>query len=651
MDEIEVLRRQRSFVVAMTRHVVLISKSPNLLQDLRAILPAGAQVEWQAGFTLPTDGAKSVLWVVEDAVLCDAPLRRLGLTQEVPAVVLLSDEPPFTELNLFLSDVRLLGFLRPPLNSNTNRQIIERVLNTSDQRPFSRQLQANLSEANQLLNRRLQALNTLYTVGKFIVSTLDHDEVLRRIMDVALNTTQAEETFILLREKDTLFLRAAKNVRSDLVERLYTKASDEVAWRVIRSGRPVMLKRKTKIATGYLARALLYVPLTAPGEGPFGVIAVINRTRDKVFEEEDLFTLSSIADFAAITLKNAQLFETVEVERSRLRALMEQAAEVILIADERGRLLLWSEAARELFHISPEAREQPIWEVIRHPDLLDFFDEAAEGVRNLHGEIAIEDCTFNTQLSYVPGLGGVVVMQDITHLKELDRLRSEFVSTVSHDLRTPLTTIQGYVALLEKAGPLNEVQRQFVEKAMDSLAFITKLITDLLDIGRIEAGYDVTLVDLRLDRLIEKTCDEMAPQAENAGITLRYTGTQRPLRVMGSAHRLRRALENLISNAIKYGREGGWVEVSAHIDADHVVVEVSDNGMGITLEDQKRLFERFYRVQRPETLGIPGTGLGLAIVKSVIEHHNGRVWVESAPDEGSTFSFILPLIKGSAAVH
>lgn len=630
----------------MLRRVVLISDLPDRLHALQVMVPDDVEVVRREDLSFYIDNDGPALIVADLTTSAVSPAEFVGMLKERPVIAWIAEDQPMSDLNHLLPAAQVMGVLTSPLDPAVDCKTIVRALDVLERRPGTGHLRADLAEANQLLNRRLQALNTLYTVGKSIVSTLDHDEVLRRIMDVALNTTQAEEGFILLRERDKLFLRAAKNVQDDLVERLHKAAADEVAWRVIRSGRPVMLQRETKIATGYLAQALLYVPLTAPGEGPFGVIAVINRTRDESFDEEDLFTLSSVADFAAITLRNAQLFETVEVERSRLRALMERATEVILIADEQEHLLLWSESARALFDIPDEARGQPIQEVITQPDLLDLLQEASENGENLHAELALDgERVFNTQLTYVTGLGGVVIMQDITHLKELDRLKSEFVSMVSHDLRTPLTTIQGYVALLDKAGPLNEMQAQFIEKALGSLSYITELISDLLDIGRIEAGYDIDMAPLCFDVLIEETCDEMIPQAAEADITLRCSCEDVPLWVNGSASRLRQVVENLISNAIKYNRPGGWVEVTTRDNDGCVIVSVSDNGLGISNEEQARIFERFYRVERPETSDIQGTGLGLAIVKSVVDRHNGRVWVKSELGKGSTFSFVLPLMS------
>jgi len=407
----------------------------------------------------------------------------------------------------------------------------------------------------------------------------------------------------------------------------------------------VMLKRETKIVTGYLAQALLYVPLRTPERGNVGVLGVVNRLQEGGFTEEQLFTLSAIADFVAIALDNARLFSAVEAERSRIRTILRHATEAILVTDSQGRLLLWSQTAGEIFQLPDDAEGQPVEQAIAHSQLLELIGAAGGADGIAHVEITLDDGrTFNCQLTIIKPLGRVVVMQDITHLKELDRLKSEFVSTVSHDLRTPLTTIQGYVALLNRVGPLTLQQQSFIDKALDGLDQITNLISNLLDIGRIEAGYDLEMYPLRLEQLLVEATQSMARQVEQAGLALHWTPSPEPLWVLGNPRRLRQVLENLISNAIKYNRRGGWIKVEGRRDGDHIIVNVRDNGIGIPLEEQLHLFERFYRVQTPETEDIRGTGLGLSIVKSVIEKHKGRAWVESSPGEGSIFSFILPAL-------
>jgi len=563
--------------------------------------------------------------------------RILELLEGIPLLALLTDLTDFHLLNPFLSQLELRGVLVPPFVTPDNRTLVENVL--LRQRPEPVHLQADLARANHALNQRLQELNTIYTVGKSIISTLDLEAVFSRVVSVSVNLTQAEEGFILLCEEGTLYLRAAKNMTAENVERFHEEVSDSVAWRVIRSGRPVMLHRKTKIATNYLASALLYVPLRGSDGRNAGVLAVINRTRDLAFTESQLFTLSTLADFASITLENARLFEARETEQSRLRSILQQATDVVLITDEQNQLLLWSQAAADTFNIPATAQGVSLQAALDHADLIDLFATDAECA---HAEIALEGGqVFNAQLTTVPGVGQVVVMQDITHLKELDRLKSEFVSTVSHDLRTPLTTIQGYVELLSRVGPLTSVQEKFIDKALRSLTYITQLITDLLDIGRIEAGYNLEMHNMRLDLLLEEVGEALLPQAVAADITLSWE-TEPVLAVLGNQRRLRQVLENLLSNAIKYNRAGGWVRMQARREGSHIIFSVLDNGFGIALDEQSHIFERFYRVRTSENDAIQGTGLGLAIVKSVIEKHKGRIWVDSAPGKGSSFTFILP---------
>jgi two-component system NtrC family sensor kinase len=500
-----------------------------------------------------------------------------------------------------------------------------------------------LAESNRLLNQRLQELNVIYTVGNFIAASLEVEELLSRIVEVSINLTRAEEGFIFLREGEQLFLRTAKNMEDEVAQRLHVEAHDENAWRVIHSGRPLMLRRPVRLVTGYLVRAMLYVPLNSPQEGTVGVLAVVNRQRDVGFTEGQLFALSSLADFAGTILENAHLFSEMEAERRRIRTILKQAKEAILITDTDNRLILWSQTAAKLFNIPADAEGLKVEQVIEHNALIDLFRETDEGANHPHTEISLSgEKTLNAQLSTIDDLGRVVVMQDITHLKSLDRLKSEFVSTVSHDLRTPLTTVQGYVELLDRVGPLNEMQRRFIDKTMTSLSHITDLITDLLDIGRIEAGYDLEMHPLRLRSLITEVGEALAAQARDSEIALDWVEPADPLWVLGNHRRLRQVLQNLVGNAIKYTRPGGWVRIDALKDEEHILVSVSDNGIGIPPQEQPHIFDRFYRVHSKETQDIQGTGLGLAIVKSVIEKHKGRIWVKSTAGVGSTFTFILP---------
>ncbi|NBD34492.1 MAG: GAF domain-containing protein [Chloroflexi bacterium] len=635
--------------------VLILSEEHDIFQDLVGLLPEGATAMSHSPFVDLGDSVqlKDLALIVlvlpqQKTYQAIESLGRSWAAGVIPVIVVMHTPPSLSLVNALLP-LHPLAILKYPFPAAQDRSRATQLFTHGLHVAERQSLKKNLAQVNERLNQRLQEINTLYTVGKSVIASLDSDEVLQRILGTALNLTRAEEGFILLKEEDKLYLRASKNMSEEFVQRFHREASDSIAWQVINSGRPAMLQRQTQIATGYLVRSLLYVPLQAPGRGEIGVLGVVNRKKSKAFTENQLFILSSIADFAAIALENARLFSAVAAEKFRLRAILEHAAEAILVTDAESRLLLWSHTAALLFDLPDEAVGHPLEEYIDNTGLLDLFaengadeDQAGGEGEMSHAEVELEeDRIFNAQLTPIAEVGRVVIMQNITHLKELDRLKSEFVSTVSHDLRTPLTTVQGYIELLERVGPLTEMQQDFIQNALRSLRHITALISDLLDIGRIEAGYDLEMMPCRMDRVIKEAVETYLIPAEQAEIELSYDLPDYPLWVLGNARRLRQVIENLISNAIKYNEPKGWVRVRALRDNQHVIVRVEDNGLGIPLEEQPKIFERFYRVQAPETEDVHGTGLGLAIVRSVVQKHKGRIWLESAPGEGSTFAFVL----------
>ncbi|MFP4396236.1 MAG: ATP-binding protein [Anaerolineales bacterium] len=644
--------------------VLILNEERDIFQDLVALLPEGVSAMSRSPFFDLGDSVQlkdlALIVLVLPKKKTYQAIERLSESWMVGAIpmIVVTRTPPSLSLINALLPLHPVAILKYPFLNAQDQTKVQSALTQGLQAAARQTLKKHLAQANERLNLRLQEFNTLYTVGKSVISSLDSDEVLQRILGAAVNLTRAEEGFILLKEKDKLYLRASKNMSEEIVQRFHVEAADSVAWQVINSGRPAMLQRQTQIATGYLVRSLLYVPLQAPGRGVIGVLGVVNRKKSEAFTENQLFTLSSIADFAAIALENARLFSAVEAEKSRLRAILEHAAEAILVTDMENRLLLWSDTAALLFGLPAEAVDHPLTDYIDNAGLLDLFlengggagkdqDGADDAEEMAHAEVELdEDRVFNAQLTPIAEVGQVVIMQNITHLKELDRLKSEFVSTVSHDLRTPLTTVQGYIELLERVGPLSDMQQDFIQKALRSLRHITALISDLLDIGRIEAGYDLEMLPCRIDRVIKEAVETHLISAQQNGIELSYDLPNYPLWVLGNARRLRQVVENLISNAVKYNEPEGWVRVRAMRDNHHVIVRVEDSGLGIPLEEQPKIFERFYRVQLPETEDIHGTGLGLAIVRSVIQKHKGRIWVESAPSEGSTFAFVLNSYEG-----
>jgi signal transduction histidine kinase len=244
-------------------------------------------------------------------------------------------------------------------------------------------------------------------------------------------------------------------------------------------------------------------------------------------------------------------------------------------------------------------------------------------------------------------MGRVCVLRDVTHFKELDALKSEFVSTVSHDLRSPLTLMRGYATMLEMVGQLNEQQTNYVRKIIAGVESMGRLVNNLLDLGRIESGIGLQLETVNVQDVVERVIGSLQLQAAQKRIQLtsEFPPGSQPL-VEADQALLQQALHNLIENAIKYTRPEGKVHVRMRMQPIGVVFEVIDNGSGISPVDQPRLFEKFYRGAQQGSKEQRGTGLGLAIVKSIAERHGGRVWAESQLGKGSTFYLAIPIHQG-----
>ncbi|MCX8007324.1 MAG: response regulator, partial [Coriobacteriia bacterium] len=243
-------------------------------------------------------------------------------------------------------------------------------------------------------------------------------------------------------------------------------------------------------------------------------------------------------------------------------------------------------------------------------------------------------------------LGYVATLHDVTAEREVSQMKNEFVSTVSHELRTPLTSIKGYVDLIldGEAGEINEIQRDFLSIVKENADRLVELINDMLDISRIESGrihLKIQPIDVR--DLAFDVAGTFAAVAERSGHRIVVKLPDDLPRVAGDRDRVGQVLTNFVSNAIKYSPEGGTVTIRAKQDGDVVQVSITDQGIGIEKEDQKKLFTKFYRVDSSLTREIGGTGLGLSICKSIIELLGGQVGVRSRPGKGSTFYFTLPV--------
>jgi signal transduction histidine kinase len=243
-------------------------------------------------------------------------------------------------------------------------------------------------------------------------------------------------------------------------------------------------------------------------------------------------------------------------------------------------------------------------------------------------------------------VGRVCILRDVTQLKEIDTLKSDFVSTVSHDLRSPLTLMRGYATMLEMAGELNEQQKNYAKMIVQGVDNMAKLVNNLLDLGRIDFGVGLQVESIPVLDILERVTGSLQMQAKQKGISLGVAiPKDLPHAIEADAALLQQALYNLVENALKYTSPSGEVTIHLQTAPSELTFAVQDSGIGIPKNDLPRLFEKFYRGTNREALAQRGTGLGLAIVKSIAERHGGSVWVESELGKGSTFYLKIPLVQ------
>jgi two-component system phosphate regulon sensor histidine kinase PhoR len=351
-----------------------------------------------------------------------------------------------------------------------------------------------------------------------------------------------------------------------------------------------------------------------------------------------------------VLVENARLFQAAEGGRRRLAAILTSTGDAVLVTDRDDRVLLVNPAAEQAFDVAADVLVgQRVDQAGLAPALARVFTEPLSSSEGLTEEVPLPDGrTLYASVSTIVSAGGdpsgrVAVMRDITHFKELDELKSDFVATVSHDLRAPLTFMRGYATMLPMVGQLSDKQQDYLQKILRGVGQMTELIDDLLDLGRIEAGVGLERKPCHLGAILVEAVDGMRAQSAAKGLTLRLEQTEGGALVAGDAALLRQVVTNLVDNAVKYTPSGGTVTVGLWVRNGQAVIRVADTGIGIAPDDQVRLFEKFYRVKRRDTVGIRGTGLGLAIVKSIVERHGGRVWVDSELGRGSKFYIVLPL--------
>jgi two-component system phosphate regulon sensor histidine kinase PhoR len=331
-----------------------------------------------------------------------------------------------------------------------------------------------------------------------------------------------------------------------------------------------------------------------------------------------------------------------EAELQRYEFIFANINDGVVILDEEENIQLINGAMLVVFSLPNKGyRGKPVTEVIDHPDFSVLLNQVLKVPLNYH-EINFDDGrVYNAQYTPLKGIGSVITVQDISYLKKVERAKNEFVHTVSHDLRSPLTSVLGYTELVGRVGSLNEQQIEFIGRIRSSVKSITALVDELLDLSRLEAGFDTHRETVHVESILKIAMETLEGQVELNNQKFQLDVGKDLPELKGNPIRLRQLLDNLLSNAVKYSPPGSTIHVSLQAEHTWIIFGVADEGPGIPYSEQARIFDKFYRASNVPTQTV-GTGLGLAIVKSIVDSHQGRIWVESVIGKGSTFFVVLP---------
>ena len=507
----------------------------------------------------------------------------------------------------------------------------------------------SFEEMRLSLHRRLSDLGLLLDVVRSVSASQDWS--FQPILRAAIAGTQAVAACICLSDRSVYSPPAAQEGNfggwSEILPQM-----QHIAREARRQRQPLPVRSLARYfkegapqSVAADLRSAICLPLTA-GETVVGVMWALYADR-RHFDEQDMRLLATLAGQAAVVYENNRLLTEAQSERGRLRAILASTSDAIIVVDQQGQLMLANPAARRMFDLDEQVPSKALSSLV--PDasmriLLETPLQTSCLTRELHLEngATVYAAVSPVALSDGGNVGRVMVMRDISELKRREHAQANFVSTLSRDLRTPLTFLRGYASMIPRVGSLNTQQNEFVERIIRNVDYVSGLLDNLVDLNSIELGEGVKLERCSVAGAIEAALAAARRETERHQHNVRLILPQSPPLVEADRNLLIRAITCLVDNAAKYTADGGTIGVEARHHEGGVLVIVSDTGIGITPADQMRLFDRFYRVDRPELHNVPGYGLGLSIVKAIADWHGGRVWVESEPGKGSRFYFWLP---------
>lgn len=529
--------------------------------------------------------------------------------------------------------------------------------------------QAAVAVANGRLyaesQRRAQVMSAIASSAGTITASLNIDEVLETILAETTEALKVEAVSLALVEDDgkKIVFRAATGEKSKNIIGLSIDIGQGVAGWVARTGNAVIVPvahedprfyASVDQNTGYRTQAIACAPIRTKDK-LVGVLEAINPI-GRAFNEGDLLVLQGIGNIAGAAIEHAQLFEQVELARSRYSDLFEDSVDPIFISDLEGNITEANLQARNLTGFSPEQLletsihnfHQADWKALgtnlEHLESGETvsYESSLQGANS--GDVQVEiyvrkvNIDDNQQLQWI--------VRDITERHNLDTLREDLASMIYHDLRSPLANVVSGLDVLEMMLPNDDPTiRSVLDIAMRSTERVQRLATSLLDTSRMEAGQTVGQPEPHIIAELAKAAIEAnLTLAEAKEVTLEIALPKKLPKVMVDGEMIKRVMINLIENALKYSQAGSQVTIGAKRDKNWIQLWVADEGRGVPVKEQERIFEKFARVQKSVSGNTKGLGLGLAYCKLAVEGHGGRIWVESEAGKGAKFLFTIPKV-------
>lgn len=535
------------------------------------------------------------------------------------------------------------------------------------------------SSRTQQGKRKLQPrdLTALLRVAETATQSLDTEKILNDTLDESLAFLGFDVGFIRILNPETrnLVVRVARGLRSrEFLSSIIPIDSHQLSpSKIVYDAKDVYVASDIRKDPLYKNRTMEREGVISTAAAPvlskkrvIGVIVVGSRRFHK-FAKREINLLKAFGSQLGAALENSQLYDEVHRGKAYIENLVENAGDAIVSTDREDRILTWNRGAEVIFGYSKEEAVGKNLAILLPPGHLRELEEIRNKVqlagliRNLEARRKRKDgAIIDVALAVSPikdkddnVIGFLYLAKDITEkqryqqrLKELDKMKSDFVSNVSHELRTPLTAVKGSVDnMLEGlTGLLNEKQIRYLTRIKLNADRLTRLINDILDLSKFEAGkIDLKPAVLPLVTLAKEVAEGLRSVAVDKLISLEVASPDVNVTAWADRDKVIQVLMNLIGNAVKFTPAHGKVSVSIERNGDEwVQASVADTGSGIPLEEANKIFDKFYQIAQVGKQKARGTGLGLAISKALVEMHGGRIWVESEVGRGSTFFFTLP---------